>query len=85
MMLAADAANPRLCEIVRECEAACGSAEWKGWEESDRMSTYVSELTTEALGERKWSNARRRATESWEAQMALRRALSELDDPDPNR
>jgi len=85
MRLAADAANPRLCEIVRECEAACGSAEWKGWEESDRMSTYVSEFTTEALGERKWSKAGRRAAESWEAQIALRRALSDLDDPDPKR
>jgi len=85
MMLAADVINPRLSEIIRECEAAGGAAEWDGWEERDEMSTYVSELTTEALGERKWSEARRRAAESRKAQIALRRALSELDDPDPNR
>ena len=82
MMLAADRNNPRVSEIVRECEAAIGAAEWDGWEDRDEMSTYVSALAAEALGERRWGEAMGRAAETWKAQIAWRRALSERDDAD---
>jgi hypothetical protein len=85
MMLAADENNPRLSEIVRECQAAIGAAEWDGWEERDEMSTYVSALAAEALGERRWGEAMRRAAETWKAETALRLAISERDDSDANR
>jgi hypothetical protein len=84
MMSAANESNPRLAEIVRECRAAIGAAEWDGWEERDEISGYVSELTAEAFGERRWGEAMRRATENWEAVIALRRAISNGDDSDAN-
>jgi len=85
MMSAADENNPRLSEIVRACEPALGAAEWYDWEDRDEMSIYVSALVAEARGERRWGEAKRRAAESWEAEIALRRAISELDDSEANR
>jgi len=85
MKAAADQKNPRLSEIVNACEAAVGSHEWNGWEDSDEMSIYVRELVAEARGECSWGKARLRARESWKAEIALRRAISELDDSEANR
>jgi hypothetical protein len=46
------------------------------------MSTYVSTLVVEASGERRWGEAKLRAAETWKAELALRRAISEEDDSD---
>ncbi|HEY6372903.1 MAG TPA: hypothetical protein VIX37_20160, partial [Candidatus Sulfotelmatobacter sp.] len=75
-----DENNPRVSEIAEACESALRAAEWDGWDESDEMGFYVEEFAAEALGERNWGEARRRAAEAWgEFQIALRRAISQRE------
>ena len=80
MMRAADRNNPRVSEIVDECRAAVGAAEWDGWDHRDEMTTYVLELTHEALGERSWGQAKLRARATLKAEAELRRAIAERKD-----
>jgi hypothetical protein len=82
MKQATDENNPRFRELVQECSAAPGTAEWDGWDDREEMSDYVWELTKEAFGERRWGSAGLRARESFKAMKALRAQIEQADSDD---
>jgi hypothetical protein len=71
MMANVDGENPRASGVIEACEKAISSVEWHGWEDRQKMSTYVSALTNEARGKRQWRLAIQGALEWWEFERAL--------------